>query len=43
MAIEAGLDKDVVRTVGRWRSAETHYVHAKPSKGFTAFRLNFSS
>ena len=25
VAIEAGFDKDVVRTVCRWRSAETHY------------------
>ena len=37
-AIEAGIQPDTVRSVGRWKSAETfekHYVHAIPPSGFT--------
>ena len=37
-AIEAGMDPNIVRTVGRWRNAETfekHYVHARTPAVFT--------
>ena len=37
-AIEAGLNPDSVRKLGRWKSQpvfEEHYVHAKPSSVFT--------
>ena len=38
VAVEAGIDPDVVRRTGRWKSRETfktHYVHSKPPPGMT--------
>ena len=37
-AVEAGLELDQVRAIGRWQCQETfehHYVHALPDKAFT--------
>ena len=37
-AIDAGLEPDFIRKVGRWKSKETfenHYVHSKPQSSFT--------
>ena len=37
-AIQAGVNPDVVRKVGRWKSRETfeqHYVHSRPPKDMT--------
>ena len=45
MAVEAGLDPNLIREVGRWKSAETfetHYVHAKPPVQFTDAVLNLN-
>ena len=38
VAVQAGVDPDVVRRVGRWKSRETfetHYVHSQPPKEMT--------
>ena len=43
LGVQAGVNPDVVRTVGRWKNVQTfeiHYVHANPPVGFTDAILN---